>query len=83
MKRDYEALSQRHQEEGVENDALHNNGSATSEIFKIKDHLISVERKVRTILFLFSAGLENLNFFKVSLNQDKSQKCHCKAVFKY
>ena len=49
IKRDYEALFQRHQEEGVENDSHHNQDSATSEIFKIKDHLISVERKVEKL----------------------------------
>ena len=50
IKRDYEALSQRHQEEGMQHDSSHKD-NATSEIFKIKDHLISVERKVGESFF--------------------------------
>nr|XP_026692572.1 girdin [Ciona intestinalis] len=54
LKRDYESMSQRLQEEMVVVDGNQpkggSRGSSGGEIFKIKDHLISVERKNATLL---------------------------------
>nr|CAB3228757.1 girdin [Phallusia mammillata] len=51
IKHDYESLSQRHQEEVMSADPKQRNKDyASSEILKIKDHLISVERKNATLL---------------------------------
>ncbi|XP_076815424.1 girdin-like isoform X2 [Clavelina lepadiformis] len=51
LKREYEALSQRHQEEVLsEHQSSPKKDVTTAEIFKMKDHLISVERKNATLL---------------------------------
>lgn len=58
LKQDYEALSQRHQEEVISDQSQVGKHSsfASKEMLEIKDHLIEVERKV-SVLFLFDDHL--------------------------